>query len=128
VQRQEPALEPLEVVGGICRVHPHGPCGLVHAVDLVESAIAHCRRRHIRKLLFNATGLTGIPIPTLVDRFLMVEEWAATSKSMVAVALVVHAEYIHPEKFGMVVAKDLGLTCDVYTSEDEALRGLAEST
>jgi hypothetical protein len=125
VQRQEPALEPLEVVGGICRVHPHGQCGLVQAVDLVKSAIAHCRSRRIRKLLFNGTGLVGVPIPSLVDRFLMVEEWAHTAKSMVAVALVVPAEYIHPEKFGMVVAKDLGLTCDVYTSDDAALRWLA---
>ena len=125
MQRQEPALEPLEVVGGICRVHPHGACGLVHAVDLVNAAIAYCRQRRIRKLLFNATRLTGIPVPTLVDRFLMVEEWAKAAKSMVVVALVVHAEYIHPEKFGIVVAKDMGLTCDVYTSEDEALRWLA---
>jgi hypothetical protein len=124
VQRQEPALEPLQVVDGICRVHPHGECGLVHGVELVKAAIEHCRERHIPKLLFNATGLRGLPIPSLVDRFLMVEEWAHAAKSMVAVALVVHAEYIHPKKFGMIVAKDLGLTCDVYTSEDAALRWL----
>jgi hypothetical protein len=48
-----------------------------------------------------------------------------TAESMVVVALVVHAEYIHPEKFGMVVAADLGLTCDVYTSDEDALRWLA---
>lgn len=43
---------------------------------------------------------------------------------MVTVVLVVHAEYIHPEKFAVKVARDLGLTCDVYASEDEALKWL----
>ena len=114
----------MEVVDGICRVRPHGLCTLVEAVELVKSAIAHCRGRHIGKLLFNAKGLRGVPIPSLVDRFLIVEEWAFAASGMVVVALVVHAEYIHPERFGMVVAGDLGLTCDVYTSEDDALQWL----
>lgn len=120
-----PTLHPMALIDDICRVHPRGTCSLVEAVELVKSAIARCRERHISKLLFNGTGLEGIPIPTLVDRFLMVEEWALAADSMVVVALVIRAEYIHPEKFGVVVAADLGLTCDVYTSEDDALRWLA---
>jgi hypothetical protein len=43
---------------------------------------------------------------------------------MVAVVLVVHAEYIHPEKFGMQVAAHFGLKSDVYSSETDALRWL----
>lgn len=119
-----PSLEPLSLVDGICATRPQGPCSLVEAVDLVKSAIAHCRERHVAKLLFNSAGLTGIPVPTLVDRFLMVEDWAYTAKSMVIVALVVHDHYIHPDKFGVVLAADLGLTCDVFTSEEGALRWL----
>ena len=115
----------MEVVDGICRVHPHGLCTLVEGVELVKSAIAICRERHIAKLLFNARGLRGVPIPSLVDRFLMVEEWASAANNMVTVAVVVHAEYIHPEKFGVVLANELGLTCDMHTSEEEALRWLA---
>ena len=121
-----PLLQPIELVDGVCRVRPHGECSLVEAVELVQRAIAHCRKRHIAKLLFNGTSLTGVPIPTLVDRFLMVEDWAMTAKSMVVVAMVVHAEYIHPQKFGVVVAADFGLTCDVHTSESDALRWLAD--
>ena len=120
-----PTLYPIDVIDGICRVRPHGLCTLVEAVELVKDAIAQCRGRHIAKLLFNAKGLRGVPIPSLVDRFLMVEEWAFAASSMVTVALVVHAEYIHPEKFGIVVATDLGLTCDVCTSEEDALQWLA---
>jgi len=91
---------------------------------MIGSAIAHCRRERLAKLLVNATGLVGVRIPSLVDRFLMAEDWAQEAKSMVAVALVVHPEYIHPEKFGVKVAADFGLIADVYTSETDALKWL----
>jgi len=119
-----PSLEPMTLVDGICVTRPHGSCSLVEAVDLVKSAIAHCRERHVPKLLFNSSGLTDVPVPSLVDRFLMVEDWAYTAKSMVIVALVIDDQYIHPDKFGVVLAADLGLTCDVFTSEATALRWL----
>ena len=117
-------LEHMEVIGGICRFRPRGECSLVEAVDLINRAIAYCRDQHIARLLVNGTGLVGVPIPSLVDRFLMVEEWAQEAKSMVVVVLVVHAEYIHPEKFGVMVAADFGLTSDIYSSEEDALEWL----
>jgi hypothetical protein len=119
-----PMLEHLEVKEGICRFHPRGECSLVEAVDLINRAIAYCRDQHVAKLLVNGTDLVGVPVPSLVDRFLMVEEWAQEAKSMVVVVLVVHAEYIHPEKFGIMVAADFGLTLDVYSSETDALKWL----
>jgi len=121
-------LDSLEIVDGICRVRPVGESTLVEAVDLISRVISYCRERKIAKLMVNGTGLVGIPIPNLVDRFLMAEEWAQKAQSMVIVVLVVHAEYIHPEKFGVKVARDLGLMLDVYTSEDEALKWLASAT
>lgn len=118
-------LENLEVIDGICRFRPRGERSLVEAVDLVSRAVAYCRRRRVSKLLVNATGLVGLPIPSLVDRFLMVEMWAEEGKGMVAVVLVVHAEYIHPNKFGVKVAADFGLVADVHTSESDAFKWLA---
>jgi len=118
-------IDHLELKDGICQFRPRGQCSLVEAVDLIGSAIAHCRRERVAKLLANATGLVGIPIPSLVDRFLMAEEWAQEAKSMVAVALVVHPEYIHPEKFGVVVAARFGLTLEVDPSEIHALAWLS---
>lgn len=115
----------LEVSHGICRFRPRGECTLVEAVDLISAAIAYCRVRHLDKLLINVTGVTGLPIPTLVDRFLMVEDWARAAKGMTAVALVAHAEYIHPQKFGVRVAADLGLTANVHTSEADAIAWLS---
>lgn len=119
--------EHLEIKEGVCEFRPRGESTLVETVALITSAIAYCRQRGINKLLVDATGLDGVPIPTLVDRFLMVEEWAEVAESMVVGALVAHAEYIHPEKFGVRVAADFGLEIDVFTSEDDALIWLSHS-
>jgi len=118
-------IDHLELKDGICQFRPRGESSLVEAVDLIGSAIAHCRWERVGQLLVNATGLVGVRIPSLVDRFLMAEEWAQEANSMVAVALVVHPEYIHPEKFGVVVAARFGLTLEVDASEINALAWLA---
>ena len=55
----------------------------------------------------------------------MVEEWAQAAKGMVVAAIVAHPEYIHPEKWGVKVAADFGLTVDVFTSEIDALKWLS---
>jgi hypothetical protein len=116
-----------EVREGICWFRPCGECSLVEAVELITGAIAFCRDRRVNKMLVDATGLVGVQVPSLVDRFLMVEEWAREAEGMLAVVLVVPAEYIHPEKFGIRVASDFGLTADVYTSEADAIRWLSSS-
>ena len=67
------------------------------AVDLISRAIAHCRDQGVSRLLIDASGLEDLPIPSLVDRFLMVEDWAQAAQSTVVVALVAHAQYIHRE-------------------------------
>jgi hypothetical protein len=106
---------------GLGQFRPVGESTLVEAVDRIAAAIAACRERELSQLLVNATGLVGVHIPTLVDRFLMVEEWAARSGGRVAVALVVHAEYIHPRRFGVKAAAEFGLLMNVHTSDVEAL-------
>lgn len=121
-------LEHLEVKEGICEFRPRRECSLVEAVDLIDSAIAYCRDRGVSKLLVDTRGLVGVAVPSLMDRFLMVEEWARQAKGMVVVVLVVRAEYIHPEKFGMKVAADFGLTADIYASEADALKWLSSGT
>ena len=118
-------VERLEIIEGICHIRHRGGYTLVEAVELVSKAIAYCRERNISKLLFDGRGLVGPSVPSLVDRFLMVEEWAREARSMVAMALVVEAKYIHPHKFGVKVAGDFGFMADVYDSEAAALQWLS---
>jgi hypothetical protein len=117
-------LQPFEVRDGVSIYRLHGKRSLVEAVDLISRAIAECRRAGGVRLLVDVTGVEDVPVPTLVDRFLMVEDWAQAAQSMVVVAMVAHSRYIHPRKFGVTVAAHLGLTCDVYTSEEAAWKWL----
>ena len=117
----------LKVKDGICRFRPHGEFSLVEAVEVITSAIAYCRKQGIDKLLIDGSNMSGVPIPTIVDRFLMVEEWAAEAQGQVVAVLVVRAEYIHPKKFGVRVAADLGWVADVYSSEKDALTWLSHA-
>lgn len=117
-------IQPFEMRDGMCIYRLRGKLSLVEAVDLISRAIAECRRSGAPRLLVDVTGVEELPVPTLVDRFLMVEDWAQAAKSMVVVAMVTHSRYIHPRKFGVTVAAHLGLTCDVFTSRDAASKWL----
>ena len=119
------APENLEIEDGTGRFRPRGRSSLVEAVDRISGAIAVCRQAGVGRLLVDASGFVGVPIPTLVDRFLMIEEWALESNGTVAVALVVDPQYIHERKFGVKVAADFGLVADVHTNEPEALAWLS---
>lgn len=121
-----PSLNPV-LRDGICHFHPAGECTLVEAVELVRTAIAYCREHGIGRMLVNGTALVGVSIPTLVDRFLMAEEWAEEARGLVVVVMVAHPEYIHSEKFAITVARDFGLMVDVYSSEAEALDWIASA-
>ena len=121
------APDRLENSTGLWTYRPRGRHSLVEAVALVSSAISYCRESGVTKLLVDVTDLTGLPIPTLVDRFLMVEEWAELANGMVVVALVAPTEHIHPDKFGVKVALHFGLICDVYTSVEDASKWLLDS-
>ena len=112
---------------GLWTYRPRGKHSLVEAVDLVSSAISYCRESGGTKLLIDVTDLTDLPIPTLVDRFLMFEEWAQLADGTVVVAMVAPPEHIHPDKFGVKVALHFGLICNVYTSVADASKWLLES-
>jgi hypothetical protein len=120
------APQHFDIDGAIGRFRPRGRCSLVEAVERITAAVAFCRDQGVDRLLVDASGLVGVPIPTLVDRFLMVEDWAREANGWVVVALVVRPEYIHERKFGVRVAADLGLVADVHSTEAEALEWLSE--
>jgi hypothetical protein len=125
--RRSPSLAAMQMSDGICEFRPQGRYSLVEAVDLISNAVAYCREQGLDKLLIDASGFVDLPMPTLLDRFLMVEDWAQAARGDLVVAMVVSAHYIHPRKFGVKVASHFGLICDVYPSEAEASRWLQET-
>ena len=120
-------LDAIEYSDGVCQYRPRGRHSLVEAVDLISRAIAHCRDRGVSRLLIDASGFEDLPIPSLVDRFLMVEDWAQAAQGTLVAALVVPDQYIHPGRFGVKVAKSFGLVCEVYTTETAAMKWLLDT-
>ena len=114
------------VEGPLCIVRAHGDSTLVDAVDFIRRNIDLCRAEHIGKLLINVAGVTAVPMPTLVDRFLAAEDWAHAAEGRVAVALVIDGAYIHPQKFGVKAASHFGLVSEAYAHEAEAIAWLAD--
>ena len=111
-----------------CRYCPLGPYTLVEAVELVTHAIAWCHEHKMPRLLADVTRIYGFPVPTLIDRFWMVQDWAQAGGSTVTVSMVVHAHYIDPGKFGIRAARDAGLHCDVFPVHDDAIAWLIGRT
>ena len=111
----------IEVVGDCAYFRPAGKLTLEEAVELVDETIAYARGQRIPKLLFNARGLTGFRSPSLPERYFAARRFADTSQSQVQVAMVILAEMIDPQKFGVTVARNSGMEADVFSQEPEAL-------
>src|SRR6476469_5985067 len=91
---------------------PVGQVSLAEFKLLICEAITHTRERGFSKLLINSIGLTGFASPNPADRFFLVREFAAASKGVVQVAFVARAEMIDPQRFGVMVARNLGFNAN----------------
>src|SRR5262245_60817998 len=99
---------------------PIGHVTLAQAAKMIEQSIELARTQRVRKLLAVITGLDGFPSPTLAERFLMVEEWAAASAGLIKLALVIQPWLMNPERFGVLVARNRGFIANVFTLEEDA--------
>jgi len=59
--------------GAIRRLRLGGSASLEEAMDFIANAIAECRDGGFDRLLITGCALQDVPVPTLVDRFLMVD-------------------------------------------------------
>jgi hypothetical protein len=103
---------------------PVGEVDVSEAVAMVTAAISSARAQGIRKLLIVGTSLTGFDSPGLGSRYFFVHEWAEAAQGLVRVALVLEAELLDREKFGVLVALNAGFSCDAFTDETEAVAWL----
>ena len=117
-------LQHFEIVGDHAEYRPTGEVSLAQAGQLVMSAIAFAREQHVRKLLVVTSGLTGFKSPDTFDRYYLIHELVKASGGAVRLAVVARPEMIDPQKFGVTVAANSGLTADIFASEDEALEWL----
>jgi hypothetical protein len=96
------------------------------AAERIDQAIEATYQSGLRKLLLVITTVpalapgTGVDVPTLAQRSAMVRRWSQTSRGLVTVAMVCEPQFIDPQKFGVAVAANFGMTANVFSEEGEA--------
>ncbi|MGH8049049.1 MAG: hypothetical protein ACREPB_00130 [Arenimonas sp.] len=118
--------DPIELLDGIGIFRPVGIYRFQQVVALVTEIIVQLRERGVGKLIVVTHGVSGFQPPSLSERHWMVREWVEASQGKLKVAMVVPEEFIDPEKFGVLVAANFGVTSDVFTSEADAMKWLRE--
>jgi hypothetical protein len=93
-------------------------------VDMVAEAMRHARELGLQSLLINTLGFTGFSAPSIFGRHALAVKWAESAGSRMHVAVVARPELLDPQKIGVVMAQNRGVSGDVFTSEAQALAWL----
>jgi hypothetical protein len=117
-------LAHFEIVGKRGFYRPTGKVSFEQAVEMVAQAIKQARSLDLASLLINTLGFTGITPPSIFGRHQLALKWAENAGSRLHVALVARAEMIDPQKIGVVMAQNRGVSGDVFTNEVAAITWL----
>lgn len=117
-------LESFQENEGYACYRPERQVSVEEMIDVVCKAIAFARERKIKRLLLDTRKLTGFDTLATWERFFLGVRGAAEAKSAVAVAVVARPELLDPKRFGVVVARNRGMTTDAFESETDALAWL----
>lgn len=112
-----------ELVDDIARVRLGPGHGLENGVQLIKDAIMRAKGAGIGKLLVDVTAIEIGP-PTVAQRHWLMTEWATAGRGAVRFALVIRPEFIDPQHFGTMVARNHGLAFRGFTDEAQAMRWL----
>ena len=118
--------EPFYVEDGIVIFRPKGEVSIEGLTELVDDAIETCRKAGVKGFVADLCDLRGFPVPSAVDRLLAISQWAATSDSRVAVAVVISEDKVDPEKLGVLIAKNRGMDAEVFSYRHEAMAWVRE--
>jgi hypothetical protein len=84
----------------------------------------HSRSLELADLLVNTAGLVGFPHPDVFARYQLASKWAESAGAALKVAIVARPELIDPQKIGVLMAQNRGVTGDVFTNEAAAIAWL----
>lgn len=96
------------------------------AVDTLVTCVKHAADAGLRRVLIDGTGIEGLRVPDSFVRYRLGERVAAVSGAGMWCAVVVRPELIDRDKFGVLVARNRGFYCDVFSSLAEAEAWLAQ--
>jgi len=114
--------------GDILVVRIEGPHGFQQAVDRVSALLSEVSTAGVTRLLIDGSSVSGFEPPSVAARHEMMRVWASAAQGRVRVALVVQAQYIDEERFGVVAGRNFGLKSGVFDSVEEAREWLEAFT
>ncbi len=117
-------LEHFALLPDRAEFRPLGKVSLSQAADLVTAGIKHARTQQQKKLLVDISQLTGFEPPSVPQRYFIIRGWAEAALGQVRLAVVARQETIDPQRFGVTVAYNAGMTANIFTAETEALAWL----
>jgi hypothetical protein len=117
-------MDYFELAGTRGIYRPIGHATFEQAVDLVADAMVLARESNCVDLLVSVYGFTGVQPPSVFARYDLAVKWARSAGSKLRVAMVTPAELIDPEKIGLLMAQNRGVTGEVFTSEAAAIAWL----
>jgi hypothetical protein len=117
-------LKQFEQVGRRGIFRPVGMMSFEQAVELVAEAMRYARSLDLQDLLVNTSGISGFPTPDVFARYSLASKWAESAGASLRVALVARAELIDPQKIGVLMAQNRGVTGDVFSTEAAAIAWL----
>jgi hypothetical protein len=117
-------LANFEIVGQRGFFRPAGKVSFEQAADLVAEAMKVARAAGLASLLINTQGFTGFASPSILGRHQLALKWAENAGPALHVAFVARPEMIDPEKIGVIMVQNRGVSGDVFTSEAAAIAWL----
>jgi len=117
-------LKQFEQVGRRGFYRPTATVTFEQAVGMVATAMKHARSLELADLLVNTNGLVGFANPDVFARYSLASKWAESAGAVLSVAIVARPELIDPQKIGVLMAQNRGVSGDVFTTEAAALAWL----
>lgn len=114
----------LEVVGTRGFFRPAGFMTFPQAVEMVAQALSQARDQRLADLLVNTTHMGGFDPPSTFERYAMITRWVECAGGELRIAIVARPAFIDPQKIGVLIAQNRGVSIDAFTDEAAALKWL----
>jgi hypothetical protein len=118
---------PLESIGEVVAFRLSPTESLREGIEKVRMALELAVAHGHPALLLDMRAFEGAN-PDMASRHEFLRAWAAAAEGgRVRVAMLLAPQYIDPERFGVVAARNFGMVADVFSDEGQALRWLRET-
>jgi hypothetical protein len=120
------APEDFEVMQGYSRYHLSGHSSVMEGASKIIDVIIFSREQGIHNLLVDATNWTDHERATTLLSYEIGSAFAKEGRGAVKLSMVLQPDIMHPDKFGVTVARNRGLDVNAFDSEKDALSWLLE--